>query len=425
MSNVIIVGAQWGDEGKGKIVDYLTESADVVVRAQGGNNAGHTVINDGKKYVLHLIPSGILWEGKTCVIGNGVAMDPVGLLGEIDTLEKQGVLVTPERLAISDRAHLTLPYHREIDGLREADLGDAKIGTTKRGIGPTYADKANRVGLRMIDTTEIESFATRFRARMEDCNELLEAAGLPEMDLEKIGAETLAAIERLRPYMKNTMAYLHEAISQGSNLLFEGAQGTYLDIDHGTYPFVTSSNTTAGGACTGSGVPPNRIDQVVGVCKAYTTRVGSGPFPTEDDDFGDYLHGMGREFGATTGRERRCGWLDAVLLRQSVIVNGIDELAVTNLDGLDQMDTVRICTHYDIDGEKVELPPASLEVFGKGKPAYAEMQGWKTDISSARDWDSLPQGAKAYIEKLEEVLGVPVTMIGVGPDRAQTILRIS
>lgn len=425
MSNVIIVGAQWGDEGKGKVVDYLTETADVVVRAQGGNNAGHTVINDGKKYVLHLIPSGILWEGKTCVIGNGVALDPVGLLVEIDTLEKQGVIVTPERLFISDRAHLTLPYHREIDGLREADLGDAKIGTTKRGIGPTYADKANRVGLRMIDTTDIESFATRFRARMEDCNELLEAAGLPEMDLEKIGAETLAAIERLRPYMRNTMAYLHEVMSKGANVLFEGAQGTYLDIDHGTYPYVTSSNTTAGGACTGAGVPPNRIDQVVGVCKAYTTRVGAGPFPTEDDDFGDYLHGLGREFGATTGRERRCGWLDAVLLRQSVIVNGIDELAVTNLDGLDQMDTVRICTHYEIEGEKVELPPASLDVFGKGKPVYAEMPGWKTDISGAQDWDSLPQGAQAYIKKLEEVLGVPVTTIGVGPDRAQTILRNS
>tara|TARA_R110002096_G_scaffold273422_8_gene467260 strand:- start:848 stop:2125 length:1278 start_codon:yes stop_codon:yes gene_type:complete len=423
MSNVIIVGAQWGDEGKGKIVDYLTESADVVIRAQGGSNAGHTVINDGKKYILHLIPSGILWEGKTCVIGNGVAMDPVGLLGEIDTLEQQGITITPDRLMISDRAHLTLPYHREIDGLREADLGDAKIGTTKRGIGPTYADKANRVGLRMIDTTDIESFATRFRSRMEDCNELLEAAGLEEMDLEKIGAEVLAAIERLRPFMKNTMAYLDEAMKSGSNLLFEGAQGTYLDIDHGTYPFVTSSNTTSGGACTGAGFPPNRIDQVVGVCKAYTTRVGSGPFPTEDDEFGDYLHGMGREFGATTGRERRCGWLDAVLLRQSVIVNGIDELAVTNLDGLDQMDSVRICTHYEIDGENVELPPASLDVFAKGKPVYAEMPGWKTDISKARDWDSLPEGAQNFIKKLEEILGVPVTMIGVGPDRAQTILR--
>ncbi len=423
MSNTIIVGAQWGDEGKGKIVDYLTETADVVVRAQGGNNAGHTVINEGKKYVLHLMPSGILWPGKTCVIGNGVVLDPVGLIKEIDTLEQQGVLVTPDRLLISDRAHLTLPYHRELDALREVGLGDAKIGTTKRGIGPTYADKANRVGLRMVDTGDIEAFATRFRAKIDECNELLSAAGIEKIDAESIGLETLAAIERLRPYMANTMAYLHQAMKQGKNLLFEGAQGTYLDIDYGTYPFVTSSNTTSGGACTGSGVAPNRIDKVVGVCKAYTTRVGSGPFPTEDDEFGDYLHGLGREFGATTGRERRCGWLDAVLLRQSVIINGIDELAVTNLDGLDQMDTVRICSHYVIDGENVELPPADLAQFGKGKPVYDEMPGWKTDISGARDEASLPDGAKRYLARLEEILEVPVKFIGVGPDRAQTIVR--
>ncbi len=423
MPNVIIVGAQWGDEGKGKIVDYLTETADVVVRAQGGNNAGHTVINNGTKYVLHLMPSGILWPGKTCVIGNGVALDPIGLLQEIDTLTEQKIAVTPENLRISDRAHLTLPYHREIDALREANLGDAKLGTTKRGIGPTYADKASRIGLRMCDTDDIAGFAERFRAKVAECNDLLAAADREPMDAEQIGRETLGAIERLRPFATNTMAYLHEAMKQGKNLLFEGAQGTYLDIDHGTYPFVTSSNTTAGGACTGSGVAPNRIDKVVGVCKAYTTRVGAGPFPTEDDAFGDYLHGLGREFGATTGRERRCGWLDAVLLRQSVIVNGIDELAVTNLDGLDRLESVRICSHYEIDGQCVDLPPANLDTFERGKPVYAEMPGWRTDISNARDWGSLPEGAKSFLGRLEEILGVPVTTIGVGPDRAQTILR--
>lgn len=423
MSNAIIVGAQWGDEGKGKIVDYLTESTDVVVRAQGGCNAGHTVIAEGTQYILHLIPSGILWPDKICVIGNGVALDPIALVDEIEDLEKKGIRIAPENLLISDRAHLTMPYHRHLDALREAKLGTKKIGTTKRGIGPTYADKVQRTGFRMVDLNNLDKFAEQLRAKVAEVNILLKDAGLEQLDLEEMQGTLLKAAERLRPHMANTIAYLNNAIASGKELLFEGAQGTYLDIDYGTYPFVTSSNTTAGGACTGSGVPPHRIDKVVGVCKAYTTRVGSGPFPTEDNTLGDHLHGMGREYGATTGRERRCGWLDLVLLRQAVMVNGIDELAVTNLDGLDKIDSIRLCTHYLIDGVKSELPPASADEFETAEPVYEVWDGWKQDISSARSWKDLPGNSRAYLARVEELLGARITMVGVGPDRAQTILR--
>jgi len=423
MSNAIIVGAQWGDEGKGKIVDYLTEASDIVVRAQGGCNAGHTVITEGTQYVLHLIPSGILWKDKICVIGNGVVLDPISLVEEIETLEKQGLTITPDNLLISDRAHLTMPYHRQMDALREARLGAKKIGTTKRGIGPTYADKIQRTGFRMIDINDKDTFAKRLREKVDEANKLLAEEGLDQLDADDVVKSSLQAAERLRPHMSNTISFLHQAIKSGQELLFEGAQGTYLDIDYGTYPFVTSSNTTAGGACTGSGVPPHRIDKVVGVCKAYTTRVGSGPFPTQADELGDHLHGMGREFGATTGRERRCGWLDMVLLRQAVMVNGIDELAVTNLDGLDKIDTIQICTHYLINGVKAELPPASPDEFEAATPVYEEWSGWKQDISGIRSWKDLPAKAQAYMSRVEELLETPITMIGVGPDRAQTILR--
>jgi adenylosuccinate synthase len=422
MSNTIIVGAQWGDEGKGKVVDFLTNSADVVIRAQGGNNAGHTVICEGKKYVLHLLPSGILWPGKTCVIGNGVALDPIGLVQEIETLERQGITVRPDQLLISDRAHLTLPYHRELDGLREHSRGDQKIGTTRRGIGPTYADKAHRTGFRMADTLDITQFAAALRQRIIESNELLEAAGMAPVD-PAVADSVLAALARLRPHITNTIAFLHEAISEGRTLLFEGAQGTFLDIDHGTYPFVTSSNTTAGGACTGSGVPPNRIDRVIGVAKAYTTRVGTGPFPTENEDLGDHFHAMGREFGATTGRERRCGWLDLVLLRHATLVNGVDSLAVTNLDGLDQIDPIQICTHYELDGQRIELPPATIPELERAVPVYETLSGWNVDISACRSWDELPEAARRYIGKLESLLGVQVSLISVGADRSQTILR--
>jgi adenylosuccinate synthase len=422
MSNTIIVGAQWGDEGKGKVVDFLTSSADVVVRAQGGNNAGHTVICEGKKYILHLLPSGILWPGKTCVIGNGVALDPIGLVTEIETLERQGIAVRPEQLLISDRAHLTLPYHREIDGLREQSRGDQKIGTTRRGIGPTYADKANRTGFRMADTLDRERFLLALRERIAESNDLLTAAGMAPVD-PGIVESVLAALDRLRPHITNTMAFLHGAITEGRTLLFEGAQGTFLDIDHGTYPFVTSSNTTAGGACTGSGVPPNRIDRVIAVAKAYTTRVGTGPFPTENQDLGDHFHAMGREFGATTGRERRCGWLDLVLLRHSVMINGVDSLAITNLDGLDQIDPIRICTHYELDGHRLELPPSTIAELERVVPVYETLPAWNTDISACRSWEDLPEAARRYIHRIESLLRVPVGLVSVGPDRNQTLLR--
>ncbi|MFK5924939.1 MAG: adenylosuccinate synthase [Verrucomicrobiota bacterium] len=421
MPNTVIVGAQWGDEGKGKIVDYLTDQTEIVVRAQGGNNAGHTVISEGVTYVLHLIPSGILWPNKTCVIGNGVVIDPVSLLEEIDTLAKQGVTVEAERLLISNRAHLVLPSHRAMDALNESSRGDEKIGTTKRGIGPAYSDKIDRSGMRLHELFE-DNFAERLTQNLNNCNELLEASDIEKIDVEASVAAYTKAAERLRPFVCDTIGFLHQALADNRSLLFEGAQGTYLDVDFGTYPYVTSSNTTSGGACTGSGVPPQRIDNVVGVIKAYTTRVGEGPFPTEDDAFGDVLHGMGREFGATTGRERRCGWLDLVLLRYATYVNGIDELAMTNLDGLDGLDEIPVCTHYELDGKKLDLPPASAADLERATPVYDTLPGWKTPIDKARHLADLPQNARDYLAYVTRMTGVPITSVGVGPDRTQTLV---
>ncbi len=421
MPNTVIVGAQWGDEGKGKIVDYLTDQTEIVVRAQGGNNAGHTVISEGVTYVLHLIPSGILWPNKTCVIGNGVVIDPVSLLEEIDTLAKQGVTVEAERLLISNRAHLVLPSHRAMDALNESSRGDEKIGTTKRGIGPAYSDKIDRTGMRLHELFE-DNFAQRLTQNLNNCNELLEASDIKKIDVEASVAAYTKAAERLRPFVCDTIGFLHQALADNRSLLFEGAQGTYLDVDFGTYPYVTSSNTTSGGACTGSGVPPQRIDNVVGVIKAYTTRVGEGPFPTEDDAFGDVLHGMGREFGATTGRERRCGWLDLVLLRYATYVNGIDELAMTNLDGLDGLDEIPVCTHYELDGKKLDLPPASAADLERATPVYDTLPGWKTPIDKARHLADLPQNARDYLAYVTRMTGVPITSVGVGPDRTQTLV---
>ncbi len=423
MPNVIIAGAQWGDEGKGKIVDFITEQTDIVVRAQGGNNAGHTVIAEGVKHVLHLIPSGILWPGKLCVIGNGVVLDPVSLLVEIDGLVEKGIAVSPENLRISDRAHVVMPYHRALDARSESNLGEQKIGTTKRGIGPTYADKIERTGLRVHELYDPIAFAEKISQRVADCNLILSAAGEELLDAEVIGNEYLAAAERLKPYVCDTVSVVHEALKAGKNFLFEGAQGTYLDIDHGTYPYVTSSNTTSGGACTGSGVPPQRIDKVVGVTKAYTTRVGEGPFPTENDEFGDRMHGMGREFGATTGRERRCGWLDLVLVRYAGMVNGIDELALTNLDGLDELDSIDVCTHYELDGKRLDLPPASATDMARVTPIYEKLTGWKTATDQIDDAAKLPAAALAYLDFITEQTGLPITLIGVGPDRTQTLVR--
>ncbi len=422
MSTSIIVGAQWGDEGKGKIVDYLTEGADVVVRSQGGNNAGHTVISEGKKYVLHLIPSGILWTGKSCVIGNGVVLDPAALLVEIDGLAEKGIAVTPENLLISDRAHVVMPYHRGMDACRENVLGKRKIGTTGRGIGPAYGDKVGRTGVRLADMDDPVWFAERFAELVEEHNMILEAGGQEMVNFEKACREYQEAWERLEPFVKDAASYLSRAVKGGKSLLFEGAQGTYLDIDHGTYPFVTSSNTTAGGALTGSGAPLGCVDRVVGVAKAYTTRVGEGPFTTEDQGLGDAFHAMGREFGATTGRERRCGWLDGVMLRYAVIVNGIDELAVTNLDGLDRYPKIKVCVGYELGGERLEVPPATVAKWGACKPVYEEVDGWATPLDGVKKFADLPPQARAYLDKIAEMAGAPISVVGVGPDRSQTLV---
>lgn len=420
--NTIVVGLQWGDEGKGKIVDYLTESADVVVRGQGGNNAGHTVIAKGVRYILNLLPSGILWDGKINIIGNGVVVDPSGLVAEIERNEALGVSVTPEKLLISDRAHVVLPFHKELDAAREISLGDEKIGTTKRGIGPTYADKVNRCGLRIADLMDKEFTRTNVTRRVAEANEVLAKYDLPQFDAEDVLTEVYTAFARLEPHVTNSIPVIHKAWKAGQSILFEGAQGTLLDIDFGTYPFVTSSNTTSGGSCTGSGLPPNAIQRVIGVCKAYTTRVGAGPFPTVDEGLSEYLHGLGREFGVVSGRPRGCGWLDTVLIRFACMVNGVTGLAITNLDGLDEYEHLKICTGYEINGEVHELPPANRAAWNVAKPIYESLPGWMTDTSKITSFEDLPANAKAYLARFSELCGAPVAFVGVGPDRTQTII---
>jgi adenylosuccinate synthase len=413
MANTILVGAQWGDEGKGKIIDVLTEKADIVVRTQGGNNAGHTVFIGKKKYVLHLIPSGILRPGKICVIGNGVVVDPVSLVAEMDELKKLGVRV--KNLCVSESAHLVLPYHRE------TLKGKNKIGTTKRGIGPAYGDKAARTGLRMIDLINPERFAALLRLKIKENNEILRAFGARPLSFAKVHADYRAAGDRLQPFVTNTVVLLHEATRRNAEILFEGAQGTFLDIDHGTYPFVTSSNTTAGGACTGSGVAPHRMERVVGVMKAYTTRVGEGPLPTESAEIADLLHGMGREFGATTGRPRRCGWFDAVASHYATIINGIDELAVTNLDGLDTVETIKVCIAYRAGPARLDYMPADVELMAQCQPVYAELPGWGTPTTHCRAWKELPRRARGYLKALADLTGARLRIVSVGPAREQTI----
>lgn len=419
--NTLVIGSQWGDEGKGKVIDFLTETADLVVRSQGGSNAGHTVIANGKKYVLHLVPSGILWENKVNIIGNGVVINPTSLVEEINYLLEKGVTITPEKLLISDRAHVVLPIHKEIDAAQEEALGDQKIGTTKQGIGPTYADKARRIGIRMIDLADADRLQSVLEARIKTANDELARLGWPKADPEVTLKAVMAAADVLRPHITNTIPVVNNAIKAGKTVLFEGAQGAMLDIDFGTYPFVTSSNTSAGGCCTGSGVAPTKIDKIIGVCKAYTTRVGAGPFVTEDDEIADYLHGLGREFGATTGRPRRCGWTDGVVLRFSAMFNGFDEMAMTNLDGLDERDSIKICTAYKMGDEILEYPPARIEDWGKCEPIYETLPGWKQDISKCTTWEELPENCKAYVKRFGEVVGCPVGSVGVGPDREQTI----
>lgn len=420
MANTILVGAQWGDEGKGKIIDFLTDDADLVVRSQGGNNAGHTIVHGRKKYVLHLIPSGILRPGKTCVIANGVVVDPLALVTEITGLRKQGIKVGAN-LLLSDAAHLVMPWHRAIDEARELRKGKNKIGTTKRGIGPAYGDKAARTGLRVGDLLDRKTFTEKFKIRLRENNAILRSLGAKPIPLEPSLRQYLAAARALRPHITNTVIKLHDAMARGRRLLFEGAQGTYLDLDHGTYPFVTSSNTTAGGACTGSGVPPHRMDRVIGVMKAYTTRVGEGPFPTENDDISDLLHSMGREFGATTGRARRCGWFDAVATHYAAMINGIDDLAITNLDGLDGVPSLKVCTAYKLDGKTLRHPPADAADWARCKPVYTTFPGWMSDTSQARRFNDLPPAARHYVRALAELTGAKLRIVSVGAGHDATI----
>ncbi|HEY2953013.1 MAG TPA: adenylosuccinate synthase [Verrucomicrobiae bacterium] len=420
MANTILVGAQWGDEGKGKIIDVLTENADIVVRTQGGNNAGHTVFIGKQKFVLHLVPSGILRKSKTCVIGNGVVIDPVNLVEEIKGLHRFKIKVDGN-LLISETSHLVFPYHRELDEQREILKGKNKIGTTKRGIGPAYGDKAARTGLRMIDLISPARFEEKLEFKIKENNEILKAFGAKPLSFKKVHAAYRAAGAFLKPFVRNTVVYLHDACRRDANILFEGAQGTFLDIDHGTYPFVTSSNTTAGGACTGSGVPPHRMDRVVGVMKAYTTRVGEGPLPTENSDIADLLHNMGREFGATTGRPRRCGWFDAVATRHATMVNGIDDLAVTNVDGLDTLDVIRVCIGYRVGQARYDYVPNDIEVFGDCDPVYIDFPGWKTPTNGCRSWKELPPNARAYLKAIADLTGAKLSIVSIGPARDQTI----
>jgi len=420
MANTILVGAQWGDEGKGKIIDVLTEEADVVVRTQGGNNAGHTVHMQGKKYVLHLVPSGILRRKKVCVIGNGVVVDPVSLVEEIEGLRRLGVKLQ-KNLFLSETAHVVFPYHRELDAQRETLKGEHKIGTTKRGIGPAYGDKAARTGMRVIDLIHPERFERLLQSKIKENNEILKAFGAKPLSFKQVHADYRAAGDYLRPLVTNTVILLHDAVRRGDDILFEGAQGTFLDIDHGTYPFVTSSNTTAGGACTGSGIPPHRMDRVVGVMKAYTTRVGEGPLPTENAELADMLHSMGREFGATTGRARRCGWFDSVATRHASMVNGIDELAITNIDGLDSVETIKVCIGYRDGARQYDYVPNDIEVLSQCEPIYAEFPGWRTPTHKARKWKELPSKTRAYLTAIAELTGAELTIASIGPGREQTI----
>lgn len=423
MPAAVVIGAQWGDEGKGKVVDILAADADTIVRYQGGNNAGHTLVVDGEKTVLHLVPSGVLHDGKVCVIGNGVVVDPQVLGAEIDALRARGYLREDARLKISDRAHVILPHHRAIDLARERLRGEGRIGTTGRGIGPTYEDKMARVGLRFADLLDADERERVLEGAVREKNAYLrQILGADGFDVEQARADLAAHAERFAPYVTDTSVYLADALSAGRRLLFEGGQGTMLDVDHGTYPYVTSSNTTAGAVCTGSGIAPKQLESVVGIAKAYTTRVGSGPFPTElEDEIGRRLQRDGDEFGATTGRPRRCGWFDAVVVRHAVRINGIDGLALTKLDVLTGVDPIRICTAYEAGGERYESFPASLSVLRAAKPVYEEMPGWSESLRDARSLDDLPISARRYVDRLRDLVGAPLVMVSVGAARDETI----
>ncbi len=429
MPNVVVVGAQWGDEGKGKVVDLLTEHAQVVVRFQGGNNAGHTLVVGGEKTVLHLIPSGILNPGKTCVIGNGVVLDPEVLCREIDSIKAKGILKDNAHLLISQGAHVIFPWHKLIDVLREKARGGGAIGTTGRGIGPAYEDKVARRGIRVRDLLDKPKLVRKIAERLTRIRaEIVTVAGaadepVPELDPEKIADAYVAFGEKLRPHVGDASVFLSAQLERGARILFEGAQGTLLDVDHGTYPYVTSSNCVAGNAAVGSGIGPTAIDKVLGIAKAYTTRVGGGPFPTEmKGEQGDKLRKAGDEYGATTGRPRRCGWLDAVVLRYAARVNGLWGIALTKLDVLSGMDSLQLCTGYELDGQKISELPTDAEELERAVPIYETLPGWQESLKGARTLEDLPAAARRYIRRVEEVCNVPVVCVSVGADRGETIL---
>jgi len=424
MSHCVIVGSQWGDEGKAKVIDYLTEKSDVIIRFQGGANAGHTVIAGGEKFVFHLVPSGIMYPDKNCIVGNGVVFDAEQFLNEVDELESKNIS-TEGRLFVSDLAHIVLPYHKALDKAAESQKGDKKIGTTGRGIGPAYADKVSRLGIRVGDMLDWDSFvqkvSTIFQSKEKLITNFYESAF--NLSLDTIIEKYRLIRERLLPMITDTSKKVYDFDQAGKNILFEGAQGTFLDIDHGTYPFVTSSNTIAGSVCTGVGIGPTLIKNVVGIVKTYTTRVGNGPFPTElHDDTGECLQREGGEFGATTGRPRRCGWFDSVMLRKAIQLNGMTHMALTKLDVLNKLETIKICTHYEIDGKKTDTFPTNLAILERAKPVYEEMEGWKADLSEAKRLEELPEKAQKYLKRLQELCyNKPILMVSMGPDRNETI----
>jgi len=423
MANVVVVGAQWGDEGKGKVVDIYTEYADDIVRYQGGNNAGHTLVVGDEKVVLHLIPSGILHEGKRCIIGNGVVLDPEVFIKEITKLKASGRIKDDSCLLLSESLHIIMPYHKRIDIAREAKSGDKKIGTTGRGIGPCYEDKIGRRGIRLMDLLDADTFARKLKEFLVEKNFILEQfLGETPCSFAEIFDEYQGYAEILRRYVADTALILNKDLKAGKKALFEGAQGTLLDVDHGTYPFVTSSSTCSGGACTGAGVSPREINEIIGISKAYVTRVGSGPFPTELlDETGEKLRTIGGEFGATTGRPRRCGWFDAMVTRYAVRVNGLTGISLTKLDVLSEFDTIKVCTGYTYNGKALETLPASLEIFEKCQPVYEELPGWNCDITGARTFEELPANAQSYVKYLEKLAGCQIVMVSIGPRRDQTI----
>ncbi len=424
MANVVVVGSQWGDEGKGKIVDWLSERADIVARFQGGHNAGHTLVIDGTVYKLSLLPSGIVREGKISVIGNGVVIDPWALLAEIETLHNQGVAISPDNLKIAENAVLILPVHQDLDAARESAASEgSKIGTTKRGIGPAYEDKVGRRALRVRDLTDLDALPAKIEHLLQHHNALRRGFGQLDADADALLQKLRDVADKITPFAEPVWRLLHEARRQGKRILFEGAQGTLLDIDHGTYPFVTSSNTVAGQAAIGSGIGPSALSHVLGITKAYTTRVGEGPFPTEqDNEIGQKLGERGHEFGTVTGRKRRCGWFDAVLVKQAVQTGGIDGIALTKLDVLDGFDEIKICTGYMLDGEPINWLPADAPAQARIEPVFETLQGWHETSFGARSWADLPANAVRYVRYIEELIGAPVTLLSTSPEREDTIL---